>query len=65
MVIIDQELCVGCGACAKDCPGHAIRMEEGKAKVIRPCIQCGHCNSRCPFHVDQMARMKEIEQYFK
>ena len=29
------------------------------------CIQCGHCNSRCPFHVDQMDRMKEIEQYFK
>ena len=29
------------------------------------CIQCGHCNHRCPFHVDQMARMKEIEEYFQ
>lgn len=29
------------------------------------CVRCGHCNSRCPFHVDQMARMKEIDAYFK
>lgn len=28
------------------------------------CLQCGHCNHRCPFHVDQMARMKEIANYF-
>lgn len=29
------------------------------------CISCGHCDKRCPFHVRQMARMKEIEAYFK
>lgn len=28
------------------------------------CIACGHCNFRCPFHVDQMARMKKINDYF-
>ena len=28
------------------------------------CIACGHCNDRCPFSVDQMNRMKEIENYF-
>lgn len=28
------------------------------------CVSCGHCNKRCPFHVDQMARMKEIKEYF-
>lgn len=28
------------------------------------CLQCGHCNDRCPFHVDQMARMREIADYF-
>lgn len=33
-------------------------------KTAADCIQCGHCNSRCPFHVDQMARMREIRQYF-
>ncbi len=34
-------------------------------KNAADCVQCGHCNSRCPFSVDQMARMKEIEAYFK
>ena len=48
MVIIDQEICVGCGACVKDCPGSAIRLEEGKAEVFRSCIQCGHCVAVCP-----------------
>ena len=65
MVIIDQELCVGCGACAKDCPGHAIRMEEGKAKVIRPCIQCGHCVAVCPVKAAAIPEydMADVEEY--
>lgn len=29
------------------------------------CVKCGHCNLRCPFHVDQMARMQEIDAYFR
>ena len=33
-------------------------------KTASACVQCGHCNGRCPFHVDQMARMREIAQYF-
>lgn len=28
------------------------------------CTSCGHCVQRCPFNVDQIARMKEIENYF-
>lgn len=40
---------------------HYLTLE----KTASDCVQCGHCNSRCPFHVDQMARMREIETYFK
>ena len=29
------------------------------------CIQCGHCNHLCPFHVDQVSRMKEINEWFE
>ncbi len=29
------------------------------------CIGCGHCDGRCPFHVNQSARMREIESFFK
>ncbi len=28
------------------------------------CVQCGRCNSRCPFKVNQMAKMKQIAEYF-
>ncbi len=28
------------------------------------CISCGHCNERCPFGTDQVAKMKEIAEYF-
>ena len=42
MIVINQETCVGCGACVKDCPGSAIHLDEGIAAAISPCIQCGH-----------------------
>lgn len=35
------------------------------AKHASDCIQCSHCNKRCPFMVNQMERMKEIQEYFK
>ncbi len=34
-------------------------------KQAKDCAQCGHCNQRCPFQIDQMARMKEIANYFE
>ena len=40
---------------------HYLTLEKN-ASV---CLQCGHCNKRCPFSVDQMSRMKEIEEYFQ
>lgn len=38
---------------------------ENLGKKADLCIGCGHCNSRCPFHVDQVERMKVINQYFQ
>ena len=40
---------------------HYLTLEKN-ASV---CLQCGHCNKRCLFSVDQMSRMKEIEEYFR
>lgn len=38
MVEIQKELCIGCAACVNDCPGGALKLEEGKANAVRRCI---------------------------
>ncbi|MGM0410270.1 MAG: NADH-quinone oxidoreductase subunit NuoF [Bacillota bacterium] len=47
--VIDEESCVGCGMCAKECPVDAISEKDG-VYVIDPdeCISCGACESKCP-----------------
>ena len=39
MVIINEEKCIGCGLCAKDCPASRIRIQAGKAVWSGECIQ--------------------------
>ena len=48
MVIVDRDLCIGCGICAADCVGKKIKIEDGTAVIKNPCIQCGHCIAVCP-----------------
>lgn len=50
---IDQELCIQCGQCARDCPARAIQREgEDGPYRIHPglCIECSHCACVCPEH---------------
>lgn len=45
---VDQDTCVGCGACEGACPVSAISL-DGKAKVDQDtCIECGACVATCP-----------------
>ncbi|WP_406655519.1 nitroreductase family protein [Methanolobus sp. ZRKC2] len=53
-IIVDQDLCTGCGICTKVCPPGIIDLAEApnlpqvqEAKVLR-CIKCGHCEAFCP-----------------
>ncbi len=41
--------CIGCGACAAECPAEAISPADGKY-VINPdaCLDCGACAGVCP-----------------
>jgi NADH-quinone oxidoreductase subunit F/NADP-reducing hydrogenase subunit HndC len=54
--IIDQEKCIGCGACAKKCPTNCISQVQGSDKKRPPyniaqenCLKCGECHKACKF----------------
>jgi Fe-S-cluster-containing hydrogenase component 2 len=46
---IREEVCYGCTHCIKVCPTEALRVKDGKAKLIaNKCIDCGNCMNVCP-----------------
>ena len=47
--IIDENRCIGCGACVRVCPTEAIHLVDGIARVTgTESIHCGHCEAVCP-----------------
>ena len=50
-LVIDPELCKGCGLCKRNCPAGAISGEVTKPHKIdnEKCIKCGVCLNNCHF----------------
>ncbi|MCC8174586.1 MAG: NADH-quinone oxidoreductase subunit NuoF [Odoribacter sp.] len=49
---IDQQLCIGCTLCARNCPVDAIVGERKALHFINTakCIKCGACIEKCKFN---------------
>jgi hydrogenase-4 component H len=52
-VIVQSELCRGCGLCARDCPAFALELERQDRQTFRliyhqdRCAYCGQCADNC------------------
>jgi len=59
-VVIDIELCKGCGICSKECPNKAILIKDKKAYIQDSCTGCGICTRVCLFNA--AAKISEIKE---
>ena len=50
IISIDDKKCTGCGQCIPDCPEGALRLIEGKARLVSDifCDGLGACIGTCP-----------------
>ena len=68
MMLVNDEKCIGCGLCAKDCLLDCIKVKEGKAKIRNlTCFKCGHCIAVCPKNAvySDEYNMDEVKEYNK
>jgi ferredoxin len=68
-VAVEQEQCVGCGACTQGvCFVDAIHMVHGRATISEGCVGCGRCVDVCPVEaircvlVDERFVQETVEQ---
>ena len=46
---VDEDKCVRCGLCVKNCPENNIKIDEnGKFHFGRDCVMCTRCSFNCP-----------------
>jgi len=62
-VTLDVSRCKGCTNCIKRCPTEAIRVRDGRARIIEErCIDCGECIRMCPYQAKK-ATYDKFEQF--
>jgi len=62
LAVVDETLCIGCGACEERCKFGAIAVTDGVA-VVDPmrCVGCGQCTLVCPVDAISLTRRPEDE----
>ena len=50
LITVNEEKCIKCGQCIKECPAYVLKMgEKGPEEIENTnCIACGHCVAVCP-----------------
>ena len=70
-VRLNKDKCKGCSTCVKRCPTQAIRVRDGKAKILEDlCIDCGECIRVCPHRAKKavctpLAELKNSKYQYK
>lgn len=66
MININQDKCIGCSLCVKDCPVSDIKLIDLKADPKNErCFNCGHCIAICPVEAisSRDYDMSEVKKY--
>lgn len=58
-LIIDKDLCTGCGSCVDECPFEALELVDEIAVVNEKCTLCGACVDVCP---EEAITLEEVER---
>jgi electron transfer flavoprotein alpha subunit/NAD-dependent dihydropyrimidine dehydrogenase PreA subunit len=64
-IIIDDELCTGCGSCVASCPFGGIELIENVAVITGDCTLCGACVDVCPVEAITLEREEYIDKIDK
>ena len=66
-ILIDNELCTGCGSCVESCPYGGIEIIDNRAVMIDKCNLCGACIEACPVEAITIEReiieKKDLSEY--
>jgi heterodisulfide reductase subunit A len=59
--VVDEDVCVGCGACASACPFDAITWSDFGLPVVsvEACTGCGICAATCPVAAMQLTLFRD------
>lgn len=54
-IVVDKELCVGCGICVEMCPEEVLELRDEIATVVNldNCIECEACQVNCEYEAIQ------------